>query len=271
MDVVVNGTKDTVPVRSKPLIGHGNYYSNFLVCLGCDSLSLPLADLLRRYHQLEGLWLIASPIHWEATHNDAMIVALDSELELTEKESRLWFAEIKEFLKADSFDPVYHNSDLWLLKIDDKPAIRSKSVYSMLHQSMMPVLHTLDSTFYWQRLITELQMFLSAHQLNSKRENKFPINGLWFWGEGKFNIPGNRPIVTDDEELLSLASSTSSPISRLTPATVFEKDHLLIINNPQQIELCNLEEKIKKNAVHWYWNNVAYSCEPNHWWSSLWR
>ncbi|WP_026069435.1 hypothetical protein [Legionella tunisiensis] len=246
MDVVVNGIRDDAPAGSKPLVSYGHYYLNFLSCLGCDPIYPPLADLLRLSHHLEGKWLIASPIHWQATHNDAMVVATGKELELTEDESRLWFAELTQFLKGDNFSPVYHDEQTWLFKIDTKPALKSKSVYTMLHQSMMPALEAMDNTLFWQRLITELQMYLSSHSLNGQRQNKLAINGLWFWGSGEFKPSKNRKIVTDDEVLLANPGKLLEQINPLTPASIMQKNDLLLLKYPQQMELARIEENTKK-------------------------
>jgi hypothetical protein len=269
MDIIINGITENAPIASKPLSSQGDYYHNLLVCLGYNPFTPPLADLLRHYHHLEGQWLVATPIHWQATHNDAKLVATGRELGLTEEESRLWFAEVAQFLQADGLTLVYHDEQTWLLKIDHKPKITSQSVNSMLHQSLMPVLDKLDSTFFWQRLITELQMYLSSHPLNAKRDANLPINGLWFWGEGEFVLSENRPIATDDDVILRHAASASNSIKRLTAATVFAKNQVLIIHDPQQITSCHLAEKTQKNSVHWYWNNLAYLSQANRWWSKL--
>lgn len=267
MDVIVNAIKDDVPVGSEPLHGLGDYYANILVGLGYKSDHLPLAALLALYHQQPGHWLIATPIHWEATHNDAMIVAAGQALELTENESRRWFTEVAQFLHADHFQPVFHDAQTWLFNLDNKPKITSHSIQSVLHQSIMPLLNALDKTLYWQRLITELQMYLSTHPLNKERESKLAINGVWFWGEGELTIPHQRPFATDDETLLKLGSY----ISPLTPSITLQKDHILVINDVKQIEFCHLDDKMRKNKIHWYWNNMAYSMPVGHWWSRLWR
>ncbi|MBA2652243.1 MAG: hypothetical protein H0U73_08255 [Tatlockia sp.] len=267
MDVIVNGEKkEEFPPGSKGLSKEANYYHAILGCLGYDPEHLPLAGLLKLYHQLEGQWLIASPVHWEASHNDAMLIAAGDELELSDSESRLWFAAVADFLKADGFTPVYHDAHTWLFNIDDKPAIHSQVLETMMHKSLMPIISSLDSSYFWQRLFTEMQMYLSAHPLNLKRPD-LTINGLWFWGEGDFKLEGLRKIVSDDQILLKHSSS----VSPLTPVTEFSKNDLLIINDPTQIELCFLEQKLKKNTVNWYWSNCSYTCKPTHWWSKFWR
>ncbi|MDI9818822.1 MULTISPECIES: hypothetical protein [unclassified Legionella] len=265
MQVVINKTINR-PANSEPLVSRGDFYSNTLFCLGFDESNPPLADLFRLYYQLEGQWLIASPVHWEATHNDAMIVAVDETLDLTEKESRLWFSEVAQFLKPYGLDCLYHDPYTWLLKVDNQPTISSRSVYAMLHQSTMPVLNALDKTLFWQRLVTELQMYLNSHPLNSNRFQQKTINGLWFWGEGHFKLP-TKKIITDDEIFLKVLID----VERLAASSVFRKDSLICIKHSEHADLANLQEKTQQYAVEWYWNNLAYLKPAINWWSRLWR
>ncbi|KTD23453.1 Uncharacterized protein conserved in bacteria [Legionella lansingensis] len=269
MQIVVNG-ETQAPAGSKQLASHGGYYPNALTCLGCEATNPPLADVLRLFHQLDGQWLIASPVHWEATHNDAMIVAADADLHLDKEESHLWFARVAEFLKASDIECFYHDACTWLLKLDGKPGITSKSVYSILHQSIMPTLNALDKTLFWQRLLTELQMYLSSCPLNMERENKPTINGLWLWGEGEFYPKTQQTILTDDEVFLNLAGELGQ-FERISSFSILEKDNLILIKYPNHIDLSALQQTVQKNKVNWYWNNLGYSQQPRRWWSRLWR
>jgi hypothetical protein len=269
MDVVVNGITKA-PAQSKSLLGQGDFYQNILLCLGFEPQHLPLADLLKLYHHLSGQWLIATPVHWQATHNDAMLVADAKGLFLSEQESRLWFNEVANFLEKDDFTPVYHDAHTWLFKIESKPPLCSKSVHTILNQSLMPVLNSLDSSFYWQRLITEIQMYLSAHPLNLRRESGLAVNGLWFWGEGDFQIKETGRITTDDEVLLNWSATKGQSVKSLSTHSVFDKDELVIIQDLKPNELQELQEKIKNNQVNWHWNNCSYSTQAKSWWSRLW-
>lgn len=264
MDIIVNGDMKELPANSKSITRQPNYYYSILECLGYEPQHLPLANLLKLYHQLEGDWLIASPVHWEASHNDAMLSAAFSELKLSDEESRLWFFEVADFLKADGFTPIYHDAYLWLFKIDSKPRIYSQTLETLMHQSLMPVFSSLDNSHYWQRLITEMQMYLSAHPLNLKRQG-LTINGLWFWGEGTFEFK-NRTILSDDPILLS----NNSAIKALTSSTSFNKEDLVIIHDPKQIEDSGLLEKTKTSNLNWYWNNCHYASQKKSWWSKVW-
>lgn len=178
MDVVINDVREVVPAKSKPLISQRDYYLNLLTCLGYPPQNPPLGHFLSLYHQLEGRWLIASPIHWQATHNDALILATGKELELTSTQARLWFDALAQFFKEENINMIYHDDCMWLISIDNKPEIFSQSVYSMLHQSLMPAFAKMDKTFFWQRLITEIQMYMGSHPLNAQRQEKPIVNGL---------------------------------------------------------------------------------------------
>ncbi|MFA5960266.1 MAG: hypothetical protein WC785_07095 [Tatlockia sp.] len=259
MDVVVNGNTEEIPKGAISLVSQG-YLPNIVHCLYSEAQNAPLADLLRRTHHLTGQWVIASPIYWEATHNDATIVATPPELPLTDEESMLWFAAVSELLHEDGFNPVYHNSGMWLFDVSNKPPLNSKAIRSLLNQSLMPHLATLDTTLYWQRLFTELQMFFSEHPLNKNRE--IPVNGLWFWGEGALQPPPQKSIVTDMQLLIEAFS-----INPIQDNTVFTKDSLVIIQDATHLEKIHLVKKLKKQTVNWYWNNTAYTTKSTHWWS----
>jgi hypothetical protein len=223
MDIIINSILSEAPEGCTALATHGNFFSNLFACLGdpkADSQLIhpenycPVADLLRRYHNLEGdEWLIASPIHWQATHNDAMIMASGEALQLYEEESRLWFAAFKDYLSADNINVHYHDPVTWLLQCPGRPAISSKPVYSLHHQSMMSELKQLDPSLFWARFMTDMQMFFSSHPLNrSRKADRFLINGVWVWGGGTLVAPQSIPLVCYDSELLTLAGLLSTKV-----------------------------------------------------------
>ena len=193
MDIIINSTTsrvgETVPK---------NYYHNILNCLGYPPNHPPVADLLRRYHKLEGQWLVASPIYWQATHNDAMIMACDDALDLLDDESRRWFVALSKFLVHDKVKLHYHDAYTWLIQFKESPPINTIPVHMLLQQSMMQQLQTLDSTLFWSRFITENQMFFSEHALNKARAGRYPINGVWIWGGGDLKARVTRTMVCGD-------------------------------------------------------------------------
>ncbi len=132
-------------------------------------------------HRLDGDWLVISPIYWQATHNDAMIMAYGEALDLPDDESRRWFAALADFLKDDNVTLHYQDAHTWLIQFAQCPPIHSKPVHMLLQQPLMQHLKTLDPTLFWSRFITENQMFFSEHPLNKARIGRYPINGVWVW------------------------------------------------------------------------------------------
>ena len=262
MDIVINAQATGSIVQSP-----GNYYVNLLTCLGYPADSPPVADLLRKLHGLDGTWLVVSPIHWQATHNDAMIVACDSELQLSDDESRQWFTALAEFLAQDHAKLYYHDAYTWLIQLNTRLALEAKPVHALLQQSMTPHLKALDATLFWQRFITENQMFFSEHALNKMRLDRYSINGIWVWGAGSLKPPESRAIVCGDTPACDLAKIVSTQVSRYQPGQSFAKHTLLLLSAlNDQIPI-----EFKKNTVRWYWNNTAYVTKPKNWFTPFWR
>lgn len=282
MDVVINANKDNPPAGTAPLTTHSDFWLNALTQLGQDPVHTPLADLFRIHHKLDdGEWLIISPIHWQVTHNDAMITAYGDELNLDDAVARIWFAEISQFLAQDGFKLIYHSPYYWLLNAANKAPLTSPNLPLLKHQSLMPILAELDNTMYWQRLFTELQMFLASHPLNAARDRIIPINGVWFWGGGKLLATAEqalRPIVTDDP-IMQHAFTQCLPVNfenlTLNDDTLFAicypEVELLRCDTNCQRTLEQLEKITQKRKVNWYWNNMAYQVKRKPWykWSKL--
>lgn len=267
MDVVINSSSDAVPDGATSMTTYSNYYHNMLVCLGYPIDAPPVADWLRRYHSLEGEWVVVSPVHWQATHNDAMIIASGHELTLSEAESRVWFAELSEFVALYKIKLYYHDKVTWLLQCDGRPPITAKPVHMLHHQSLMPELKKLDETLFWQGFLTENQMFFSAHPLNQKRKDTCFINGLWLWGGGYLHECVQKPLLCSDDSLLPLAKLLSTDVDSYYSVSSIARDSVLMFTTLSQHDKLELQLRLQKNTVRWYWNNLAYLSKPKSWWS----
>lgn len=270
MDVIINAHQNSVPEGAKILTTQGDFWLNTLAQLGQDPCYTPYADLLRVHHQLKaGEWLIASPVHWQVTHNDAMITACGEELHLTTAIAQIWFAEISQFLAQDELTLVYHSPYCWLLDVTGKAPLKSPNLPLIKNQSLMPILAELDETMYWQRLFTELQMFLSTHPLNITRDKTTPINGLWFWGGGQLVTQSEqamRPIMTDD---LIISNAFTSGFAPDFENQSIDKKTLFAFDKPEPNLLESLEKITRQRTVSWYWNNLAYQLKPRPWYKRL--
>lgn len=265
MKIIVNGMAKSTPAKNSLLATQSDCWLNLLACMGNDLRNPPLGQLLAAYHCLAGDWLIVTPIHWEVTHNDAMIIAAGSALTL--ESGQQWYQAVNTFLADEGFSLHFHDDTHWLLKMQDKPTLTSPAVHQVLHQSLMPILADMDKSLYWQRLFTELQMYLTNHPLNEERGELLSINGLWFYGHGKLQFPKGIKIFSDDYVLCQAFPQNIKPLERdLIP----QKNTIVLLKNDEHCQL--LAAKIEESCMRaeWYWNNIAYETPKKNkilnWW-----
>lgn len=264
MDIIINTTMDCLPANSTLLPSQGDWLGNWLIAMGYPTDNPPVGDMLRQCYHLQGTWQVIVPISWQATHNDAMIVAVGEDLELTDEESRCWFEAIAGFLKEDKLYLHYHNAETWLINTQGKPPLISKPASLMRQQSMMPAFDVMDNTLYWQRLMTELQMFMGAHPLNAERVDKPIINGIWVYGSGVFTMNNTKPIISDDDFFICAFPSKIKPF---VEGMSIENNAIVLLKNALAFDsLTSLY-----CDVRWFWNNAAYFTKKTPWFGRLWR
>lgn len=263
MEVIINGAISPLPAASKPLKTEKCWLLNFLACLQYSPFSPPLGDFLSRYHQLPGRWLAMVPIYWEASHNDSHVAAYGQDFQFSEEESYAWFKEIAQFLKEENMGLHYHSANLWLVNVDNKPPLLSIPP-SGLQQSMTAVLQQMDATMYWQRLLTELQMFLSNHPLNNLRPNQLPVNGVWVYGEGDLVFSTTKLIKSNDEQLLK---AFPQQVKRLSLEIPLKKNTIIVIAENSSFDYEYFLLRYGNQSIHWFWNNAAYATKKRPWWN----
>lgn len=255
MDLVINDTLADLPTSATSIAQYGGYWLNILAVINKHKEDLPLGDLLKSIHGLSGQWAVMSPVYWQATHNDAFIVAAGDTLLFAEEESRTLFNAITQFLAEETL--YYHDAYHWLINVDDKPELHSEPPALILNQSLMPALNRMDSSMYWQRLFTEVQMFLASQ----KDLAQSMINAFWFYGSGRVTIDDCKTIFTDDVQLLSVYPEKLKPLSNESPVT---KHAVWVCTKPRTIP-----SSLFSKPTNWYWNNNAYTLPAQNWWKKL--
>ncbi len=259
MDVVVNFDCQFSPDPQCIINGQFHYYQALFKCLGYSDGQLPVAELLRSYHGLKGQWFVVTPVHWQATHNDAMLLSCDSALNLNEDEARHFFGLFSRFAAEEGMQTYYHDAYTWMLQCDGKPMITASPPYQMLHQSLFPYLKSIDSTLFWQRFITEIQMLFHDQPI---------VNGVWIWGQGTLCAPSDRLLLVSSKKTQAIARILSTHTDDFSNAKL-NKNALLLFDSLSQDELLLLQTQLSRYSVNWYWNNIAYSSKPRSWFLRL--
>ncbi|WP_298625233.1 hypothetical protein [uncultured Legionella sp.] len=263
MNVVINSECAAIPGDVTLLTSEKNVALNLLFSLGYDPLNPPLGDLLRTIHHLEGNWVVLSPVRWQATHNDAMIIATDNELQLSEQESRHWFKLLSDYLSDDGMMLYYHDKHTWLLEVTNKPYLNARPVHRIMNHSLMPELAQLDSTMFWQKFFTECQMFFAS------QPNAMKVNGIWAWGAGTLVEKRTVPICSD-ECYVFLASICSNKVTVYNSLIRLE-DYPIILLNEFTTLSTEHQHELLKSSVHWFWNDSAYAYVRPNWFTRIWR
>lgn len=266
IDVVINANKidDVTSCSAAPYV----FYEHILTCIGYQT-DLPVADLLRRYHQLSGKWVLASPIHWSASHNDATLNGQASTLLLSDDESRLWFNQLCQFMQQAGINMHYHDAYTWLIQIEQAPNLTARSPSLLLNQSLKRELMSMDDTNFWQKWLTEIQMYFSSHPLNQKRTHTCDINGVWFWGAGRVE-QSNRPLVCD-QSLFELATHLSSDVRLYEENRALPKHAMVIFNDMSKEKYTAFTRQLRKKTTRWSWNNAIEVDDVMPLFKRIWR
>lgn len=262
MDILIDSESTWVPEHSTLIHGQRDYYHQLLTCMGYADTAPPMADLLRRYYELDGTWLVVSPIHWEATHREASIKSVDT---LSEQESHLFLNALTPFVHEAGMELFYHTPQCWLLRCDGKPTISAKPVSLLQHGCIFPELSKMDSTLFWQRFLTESQMFLSTQSLNQGRPELEVVNGLWVWGQGTLGLPSTKHVVCNGSHAMKLARLLTCHVEDNASPHVFLNNSLYLFNQLSEKKCRALQTTLRKYTMHWYWNNMSYVIRPKRW------
>lgn len=130
-----------------------------------------IASLFARQLGLSaGTWVLASPICWQATHNDAMLVALAPDNVLIG-----YFEAFNSFLALDGSSAYQISPELWLFDAGFLGESPFFDLDTVMHQSLHNYLVLMPLS--WRRWWTEVQMLFQRLQPQA-------THGIWPWGGG---------------------------------------------------------------------------------------
>ena len=265
VDVVICASKECAPDGITPTFRVRQGYQELLETLGYGLHDAPVACLLQQYHGLSGSWMVASPMHWEATHRDAMVRCVDAALQLDTQESRALCLAFAAFMAEEQMKVYFHDATTWLLQSVHYPAPEGlPPAHVLLNCSMRPALHALEQTPFWLRFLTESQMYFSAQSST--------VNGLWVWGGSPLIAPVARPLVVcSDDRWLNAARHVSNKARSYDYKGKIEQGSVYFVPDSAWLNDTDLADALRDQRVRWHWNNMTYISPPRNWLSRLWR
>lgn len=169
----------------------------------------PVAPLLARAAGLAAPfrgWLCADPVHLELHQGHAMVVAPPA-LSLSATESAQVVVTLDQHFRERDLRFFAFDHNRWLINTSLPAAFHSAPLFTAGH-----IAGGSDAA-RWNALLTEAQMLLHAHPVNSARQarGELEVNSLHLWGAG--TDPQPRPADTlvagDDPLMLALAAAAT--------------------------------------------------------------
>lgn len=250
--VIINGLKNNVT----PNEPQGLWQLNLLKALGQTGLGALLAQQLGLPSRK---WIVVSPVHSQATHNDAMIIATCQEFEWQSAMEDYYLNFVK-WMAQDGIAVHRFSNSIWLMDATNFPDLNTLSVGEMHHRSLQPYLMEFPSP--WLKWWTEVQMMLHG----VRGQGPYAINAVWPWGAG--NLP-----VFDSLWTLS-KSDLYREISKIYPQVEVWHSHVklqerayFLIEDAEQTLL--LKHPLNQFDSHWWWLDADEKKPAKNMWNSL--
>lgn len=135
----------------------------------------------------------ADPVHLQAGSDHARLVPAAA-LQLSEEDADVLITALNRLVSDDGIDfSRGRSAGHWYLSGLPAAALASWPTHVIAHRNAGDFVQRHADAAAWQRLMTEVQMLLHAHPLNSDRDERgLPaINGVWFWGGAQ--LPAQQP------------------------------------------------------------------------------
>lgn len=214
-----------------------------------DAQHLPAAELIRESsvypiadttQAFPGPQVCADPIHLRVDRDSATLIPAQM-LKLDDGEADALLDSINDFLKPDSLQLSRTKSGQWLMRGRDGSELSSYPPSFLAHRNASAFLSDDQASGSWRRLMTELQMLLHAHPVNTAREQqgRMTVNSVWFWGGAALQTgqpaaataPLSMRLFADDSFTVSLAGHLGlecQPLTAFDPGS--DHAHSLIVD-----------------------------------------
>jgi hypothetical protein len=170
-----------------------------------------------------------SPVFLEAGIEKVYLRQL-FEHDLDNSSAQLLISSLNEFLHDDGIKIEPVSNALWMMSLPVNKVIDTVPLGFAANQSIYSLLPKGNDAIYWHKLMNEIQMLLFGHQVNHIREeeNRLPVNGIWFWGEGSLpNAITNQQfdcVLTNSLLVKGIAQHCGIPVFELTNKD-FKSEH----------------------------------------------
>jgi len=166
-----------------------SWQRGLLATLGLDEAShagAPVTALALNHDPVAAHWMQADAIHLAAGLNEVTLVPLSGNFELTAEECAALTPALHDHLLGNDLKLHRTSANGWLIESTEDWRVETVSAEFALRHEWRDALPSGGGAGALRRLMTELQMVLHEHPVNTRRAAKgMPAaNALWLWGNG---------------------------------------------------------------------------------------
>ena len=127
----------------------------------------------------------ADPVNFRADRDFARVTPGEA-LAISEADADALIASLNALVSDDGLQFLRIGNCGWYLQGMTGEALACLPTAQVAHRNIDQYPPQLEDGAHWRRLMSEVQMLMHSHDVNTERTRRdlAPINGLWFWGGG---------------------------------------------------------------------------------------
>lgn len=142
---------------------------------------------LDRYDETSN-YMFADPVHLQADIDHAVLTS-SKDLAISKQEAELFCEMLNQHFIQDGFHLININKNQWVISSKENIQVNTTALVEAIGRNVNFILPAGDTSGYWKQKLTEAQMLMYSHDINTNRENmgQQTINSFWLHGSG--NLP----------------------------------------------------------------------------------
>jgi len=130
-------------------------------------------------------WLCADPVHLHPDLDHLLLFA-GGALNPTPAQATRFIEELNELFSEDGFEFVIGSHQHWYMRCEQRPDAGFTSISEVMGKNILPFMPTGNDQKLWRRYLNEIQMQMTASEVNQQRteSNLAEVNSVWCWGGG---------------------------------------------------------------------------------------
>ncbi len=236
--------------------------SIFNLKIKADFPSAALTLLANDMYDASRFYMHADPVHLEADMDHAVLTSSE-DLNISNNESKVLCEALNQHFNQDGLRFIVLQNDQWFVVAEKEIHLSTTPLVEAVGRNINFILPEGEHATRWKQLLTEAQMLMFAHDVNTSRENNgfMSINSLWFHGSGELpetmdivhgSAPGEVSSVCSKQDMLKgLAQLINSDYLTLPDTANEYASHLLAYkkNTVNVLHLSEIEHLVNYTDV----------------------